>query len=778
MENQLNAPAESLATEEPQPVSASPRNMRSSASKKRQTTEEPQETTMDASQATVEPQETMTGAPQAAVEPQETTAAVPHTVDEPEETDTAFVIADLYELGAYVLSIAVIVIVVIGIILFFRDYSVFDREHPVNRSKNYTTRMFISATQGERPCHDFYQYVCGSWIRNHSYGPSTIAEELQAMVYKEAALQLESRLVSASLLSKSAVAKANVLFKSCYSMVIDRQEDRIGLADFLKPRTSFPDIRPMSTEDMVDLLIELSLSYNIHILFRTTIFADQEHDGLPTLLLTENDQLVEWLKIKVNISASNGKVKQYMTAILGSLDAFNERDADDLLETIVQRDNKVIPIVVRHFLEDYGVFSGTFKDMPQIIPDIEADVWVAAVNKQTRPYFTVDLDSTVKVEGTGVFKNIGKLLTAVNGNDTKLLPTVIAWHLVRQLAHRASYRTMSVLFQSFDILYDYCFEETLHLMPLAAGTPFALKSPTSRTRSVAADIVEDIRGSMGDFLQRATWLDDESRRKALLKLNNIQEVLVQPDVAFNETALDIYYENFTVHKTYFETWLHATRAAAQRKMASLVVKPRFYTHEFNPLMEKAFYIHHFNTIFLPSGILRDPYVDEVSPPGMNFGGLGHLLGHEIMHAFDDIGKEWDEDGHINTWWTHFVEDEYFKRVDCLERVYQFESSSPTAQVIADFASLPVVYAAFSNKTSQSVHHHLEYERNFTERQIFFMNYCFKKCSRIAEVKDGYSTVRERCNSLLRNFRPFADAFGCKAQEAMNAGKRCEFWLIP
>lgn len=197
----------------------------------------------------------------------------------------------------------------------------------------------------------------------------------------------------------------------------------------------------------------------------------------------------------------------------------------------------------------------------------------------------------------------------------------------------------------------------------------------------------------------------------------------------------------------------------------------------NLFQTKPSYIRHVNSIFLPSGILREPYVDEASPPALNFAGLGHLLGHEMMQAFDQIGRKWDEEGRLNNMWSPFAEAEYLKRVASLKRVHQFRSTIPTTKLVAEYASLPVVFAAFSDKTSRKVYQYLQPPVNFTDIQLFFVNFCFKTCSRLGEIEDGFSSAGNRCNALLRNFRPFSDAFKCKARDPMNAENRIDFWFM-
>ncbi|HEX8570156.1 MAG TPA: M13 family metallopeptidase [Caulobacteraceae bacterium] len=58
-----------------------------------------------------------------------------------------------------------------------------------------------------------------------------------------------------------------------------------------------------------------------------------------------------------------------------------------------------------------------------------------------------------------------------------------------------------------------------------------------------------------------------------------------------------------------------------------------------------------NGIFFPAAILQPPFFDAAADPAINYGGVGGVIGHEIVHSFDDTGALFDETGRLANWWT-------------------------------------------------------------------------------------------------------------------------------
>ena len=68
-----------------------------------------------------------------------------------------------------------------------------------------------------------------------------------------------------------------------------------------------------------------------------------------------------------------------------------------------------------------------------------------------------------------------------------------------------------------------------------------------------------------------------------------------------------------------------------------------------------------NEIVFPAAILQYPFYDKNASKEKNLGGIGAVIGHELTHAFDNVGSQFDEDGQLNDWWTESDYKEFTER---------------------------------------------------------------------------------------------------------------------
>lgn len=89
-----------------------------------------------------------------------------------------------------------------------------------------------------------------------------------------------------------------------------------------------------------------------------------------------------------------------------------------------------------------------------------------------------------------------------------------------------------------------------------------------------------------------------------------------------------------------------------------------------PPTVNAYYTPTKNQIVFPAGILQLPFYDISNPKSLNFGAMGVVMGHELTHAFDDQGREYDKYGNLHQWWNNKTIDRFKERANCLSKQYE------------------------------------------------------------------------------------------------------------
>src|SRR5690606_30482689 len=111
------------------------------------------------------------------------------------------------------------------------------------------------------------------------------------------------------------------------------------------------------------------------------------------------------------------------------------------------------------------------------------------------------------------------------------------------------------------------------------------------------------------------------------------------------------YPKLGVGTTLFENILNARRWQFEENLAQQdkpVDKAEWWM---TPQTVNAYYSPLNNEIVFPAAILQPPFYNYKADAGVNFGGIGAVIGHELSHGFDDSGSQYDGDGNLNNWWT-------------------------------------------------------------------------------------------------------------------------------
>jgi len=216
-----------------------------------------------------------------------------------------------------------------------------------------------------------------------------------------------------------------------------------------------------------------------------------------------------------------------------------------------------------------------------------------------------------------------------------------------------------------------------------------------------------------------------------------------------------------------------------------------------PPTVNAYYRSAFNDINFPAGILQPPFFDFKEDPGLNFGGVGVVIGHEMTHGFDDQGSKYDGNGNLRNWWTDADHKAFDARTSCIADEYSgfvaapAQGETPAAHLngrltlgenTADNGGLRIAYIALEDTLAAEGKSMEEKIDGYTEAQRYFLGFAQLWCENETEATarqsvlvDPHSPGRWRVNGSVQNFDEFGKAFGCRKGQPMYPENACRVW---
>lgn len=287
-------------------------------------------------------------------------------------------------------------------------------------------------------------------------------------------------------------------------------------------------------------------------------------------------------------------------------------------------------------------------------------------------------------------------------------------------------------------------------------------------------LVANLQEALGQHIAQLEWMSDETKARALEKLAAVTVKIGYPDKWRDYSALEI-----STEKSYWENLKNASMfetAYMLDKIGKEVDKSLWYM---SPQTVNAYYNPTTNEICFPAGILQPPFFYAEADDAINYGAIGVVIGHEMTHGFDDMGRQFDKEGNLNDWWTPEDTRQFNLRADRLVEQYDQIVVIDTVHAngrftlgenIADQGGLRIAYTAFKNATEGAEQTPID---GFTPDQRFYLAYANLWASNIRDEEilrrtktDPHSLGKWRVNAALRNLETFYQAFGITAEQPM------------
>ena len=287
----------------------------------------------------------------------------------------------------------------------------------------------------------------------------------------------------------------------------------------------------------------------------------------------------------------------------------------------------------------------------------------------------------------------------------------------------------------------------------------------------ALELVNNLEIAFENRIEQLDWMSDSTKLKAKDKLHAITKKIGYPDVWRQ-------YDNVSIAKdTYFENVVALRNNEFLYNLNTLNKAPDKTEWHTTPSTVTAYYNPSVNEIVFPAGILQAPYFDLYADDAINYGGIGMVIGHELTHAFDDQGAQFDKDGNVKNWWT---EEDYEKfkgkTQQIIDRYSTFtvldsvhlKGALTVGENTADNGGMAIAFDAF--KMTEQGQDTVKID-GYTPNQRFFLS-----VARIWRVKtrdeflrnyvatDPHSPPMWRVNGPLMNFTPFYEAFDLQPED--------------
>lgn len=163
-------------------------------------------------------------------------------------------------------------------------------------------------------------------------------------------------------------------------------------------------------------------------------------------------------------------------------------------------------------------------------------------------------------------------------------------------------------------------------------------------------MVEEIIQVYKQRIEALDWMSEKTKKEACKKLNTMDIRIGYPE----QWPQDKYKLTLTPLK---EGGLYVNNIIAiQQAKQDYLFKTKGDPVDRSvwpdtPQTVNAYYDPSNNSISLLAGILQAPFYDKNATAEENLGGIGMVIAHEITHAFDTSGAQYDEKGNVNNWWT-------------------------------------------------------------------------------------------------------------------------------
>jgi putative endopeptidase len=638
------------------------------------------------------------------------------------------------------------------------------------------------------PCVDFYQYACGNWIKNSEI-PADQARWGSFDELHERNLNIEHEILEKAATGSAGRNAVDQRIGDLYGSCMDEKAVNAKGIDPVKPELD----RVAAVQDKGALIEELG---RLRLVGGTSLFSFYANSDLHNA-----DQVIAYIDQgglslpdrDYYIKDDNPKMKEmrqhlveYVTTTL-TLAGQTSQQAADSAQTVLRIETVLAKAAMdrtaRRDPKNHD-HKMSREEAAALGPDFYLNRYFTAVGA---PNF-----SQMNVSNPDFFKQVNSVLESESLDSLKIY---VSWHVLNAATPWLSQPFVEANFKfqqnlngqkEIQARWKRCVNLTDRELGEALGQRYVDVTFGPEGKQRMLKMVDALEKSLTEDIHDLSWMSDETKKQAKVKLDAIRNKIGYPDVYRDYSSVVIKSDDLLGNVARANTF------EAKRQIAKIDKPLDRKEWGMTPATVNAYYSSSFNEIVFPAGILQPPFFDKTMDDAVNFGGAGLVIGHELTHGFDDQGRKFDPQGNLHDWWTEQDGKEFEKRVSCVADEYssfvavddlKLNGRLTLGENTADNGGARVALMALEHmiaddktgKEGQKID-------GYTPEQRFFLGFgrvwCEKQRPEVARTRvltDPHSPGKYRVDGVVQNMPEFQKAWGCKAGQPMVAENACHVW---
>jgi putative endopeptidase len=286
-------------------------------------------------------------------------------------------------------------------------------------------------------------------------------------------------------------------------------------------------------------------------------------------------------------------------------------------------------------------------------------------------------------------------------------------------------------------------------------------------------LVKNLSDALKTHIEALDWMGDETKKQAMEKWAAFTPKIGYPDKWRDWSGLvtsrDSYIGNVLAANEFNYKW-NVGKIGKPVDRTEWGMPPQMVNAYYNPLA---------NEIVFPAAILQPPFFDPDADDAINYGGIGAVIGHEMIHGYDDQGSRFGPTGNFENWWTDADAKGFMARTDKLVQQFSGYEALPGLKVngkltlgenIADLGGLATAYDAMKMAAGDTPDPMID---GLSRDQRFFINWetvwrdkMAPDYLKVIVNTNPHAPGEFRAIGAPSNMPAFAAAFQCKPGDAM------------